>query len=315
MLASSRRIKIHISDNVVDTKRYWDFSETNYGTNRLNEEECIREFRRLVQQAAGRRVDRNGRTAIFLSGGLDSSTAAVTAYKYLQHSNPSKHLFSISGVFDHNRSADERTYIDATHAAMGNEIESHRLRTDSYDDSPTLNLHSMRMDLQQRLTLACCATYATGRSTGRDGHSNRSRRRLGDKLRPSSMDISGKARSANRLMRDIARTENELRPLREKQHGGHVIWPLCAQLLASVGVDSLVACGLSIGLPASCCDPISPLERASSNDCTLCSTGKTKPQHLRSLTAPHNGTALELFDRLCAPLVLKPTICSTTANC
>lgn len=89
-------------------RRYWDLDATRTVT--LDSDAAYeRRFRELFERAVERRLRSEGPVGADLSGGLDSSSIAVTARALLQRSEP---LYTFSDVYDEASSSDEREFIE-----------------------------------------------------------------------------------------------------------------------------------------------------------------------------------------------------------
>jgi len=89
-------------------RRYWDLDATRTVT--LDSDAAYeRRFRELFERAVERRLRSNGPIGADLSGGLDSSSIAVTARALLPDSEP---LSTFSDVYDEAPSSDEREFIE-----------------------------------------------------------------------------------------------------------------------------------------------------------------------------------------------------------
>jgi asparagine synthase (glutamine-hydrolysing) len=89
-------------------RRYWDLDATRTVT--LDSDAAYeRRFRELFERAVERRLRSKGPVGADLSGGLDSSSIAVTARALLPESEP---LYTFSDMYDEAPSSDEREFIE-----------------------------------------------------------------------------------------------------------------------------------------------------------------------------------------------------------
>jgi asparagine synthase (glutamine-hydrolysing) len=92
--------------------RYWRPEEGP--AHRGSAESCAAELRDTLATAVADRISRNGRTAVMLSGGLDSSAVACLAAK---HSGDA--VLAVSGAFPRGSAADEAHYQHSVVASCG----------------------------------------------------------------------------------------------------------------------------------------------------------------------------------------------------
>jgi len=109
--------KLEVAGEVVE-RRFWRPGE-GAGTRSVPFEEAVREFRRLLRQAVGRRLGPG--TAVLMSGGLDStSVAAEAAPLHLEQYGVS--LRVVSAVYPDHPAVDESGAIRAAAEALGCEV-------------------------------------------------------------------------------------------------------------------------------------------------------------------------------------------------
>lgn len=101
-----------IENGSVKTQRYWTVPSSTDVRPRLTVEECSEFFRQKFFKAVGSRVNTPD-TAIFLSGGLDSTAIACVAEREYQRNNYGD-LPVYSGVFERFKECDERDFINET---------------------------------------------------------------------------------------------------------------------------------------------------------------------------------------------------------
>lgn len=118
---------------------YWNLSEVTGEIRYSTEEEFCEQFRTLLKEAVRCRISPQGKTAILMSGGLDSTSIFAMA-KQLEHVGDSATI-PISGIFDDFLDCDEREYIKPLLEKYN--TEAHYLRCDNLgilksfpDDAP-----------------------------------------------------------------------------------------------------------------------------------------------------------------------------------
>jgi asparagine synthase (glutamine-hydrolysing) len=109
-------------DGVLRVERYWDLPESGGYVRFKRPQEYVDRFGALFEQAVGDRL-RSDRAGTQLSGGMDSTSIAVTAHKLLKSRGRSFDLRAYTIVFEHLIDEHEGRYADQVAAAIGIPVE------------------------------------------------------------------------------------------------------------------------------------------------------------------------------------------------
>ena len=107
----------------LSTRRYWELSVTQ-PLNYARDEEYIERFRDLLDAAVGDRL-RTDSAAVWMSGGLDSSTVAASAQRIFALNGNGSHLRAYTMVYDKLIRHEERRYAKLVADALRIPIQFH----------------------------------------------------------------------------------------------------------------------------------------------------------------------------------------------
>jgi asparagine synthase (glutamine-hydrolysing) len=110
-----------IEQSAISTRRFWEFS-ASAPIHFSNEEECVEQFRELLDLAVADRV-RGGTVGVMMSGGLDSTAVAVSAQRTQIQSGTSNGVRAYTEVFDSLVPHKERHYATLAANALKIPIE------------------------------------------------------------------------------------------------------------------------------------------------------------------------------------------------
>lgn len=89
---------------------YWDLANLQNEIQYPSDNDYSEHFRELFMQAVECRLSKEGKTAVLMSGGLDS-TSVFALSKRLEMQGHSAQTIAVSGIFEELADCDERTYI------------------------------------------------------------------------------------------------------------------------------------------------------------------------------------------------------------
>ncbi len=98
---------LKISAQGISKECYWKFS-LNKGYWGLDHQDVVEKFKKRLDTAVSRRINKSNKMAILMSGGMDSTSIAALASNQVESE---AELLTVSLVFDHYKSCDERQYI------------------------------------------------------------------------------------------------------------------------------------------------------------------------------------------------------------
>lgn len=100
--------RLTLENGTLSTHRYWDLSVTE-PVNYSRDQDYVERFHDLLDSAVGDRL-RTDSAAVWMSGGLDSSTVAASAQRVFARQGKSSHLCAYTEVFDSLIQHEERHY-------------------------------------------------------------------------------------------------------------------------------------------------------------------------------------------------------------
>jgi asparagine synthase (glutamine-hydrolysing) len=157
---------LEISRAGLSLTRYWQLDRTAVGKKRCSPDEAARDLRRLVDEAVGCRLPRNGEIGAHLSGGLDSSSIAVLAARRLRATGRSLHAYSFLDR-EHNDITleDETEFVKAVLEQEG-DIDWTPIRPSAYvgtdDELDVDNVTSLRADNPENAVCARAEEQGVG---------------------------------------------------------------------------------------------------------------------------------------------------------
>src|SRR5258705_6713864 len=119
---------LSVSDDSVTSRCYWVPTAVG-STHYPNPQDYVERFKQLLSLATNDRL-RTNRVAVSMSGGLDSTSVAVTARDLLYKQSPSSVLQAYAVVYDSLIPDEERHYSTIAAAAIG--VPIHHVAADNY---------------------------------------------------------------------------------------------------------------------------------------------------------------------------------------
>ncbi|SHH47831.1 asparagine synthase-related protein [Virgibacillus chiguensis] len=107
-IPSGHYIRVQEKEHI--TFEYWCLTRTIQKETKLQEEEYTEQFYSLLENSVKSRIQDHSKSAVMLSGGLDSTS--VYAISKLMEQKSDIKVSSVSAVFDQLKEADERQYIN-----------------------------------------------------------------------------------------------------------------------------------------------------------------------------------------------------------